>query len=359
MGTTHQFFTHHDLFCCRRSSSAVPSSTVSEGASSMSSMASGSSAAPSAEATASFADGLVGALYGAGLNSLAGALEPLGDDFASQLEDGNYTIFAPTDEAFGEATLNTSNTDALQEVLTYHILPGSYYDESLPTNGTHVIVPTLEGTPISFFVTEDGTTTIKVPDGEVLDEIPYENLLIKTIGTVLEVPGPIPETLNQTAGATVLGGILATYLPDVASTLNDTESQFTVFAPLNSALGPLYDTLVSLAQEDQETVASTIQSHALDSVVYSTNITDGQTASSLGGEELTFSVNDTGVFVSGNGGEAAIVGTDYIANNGVVHLIDGVLLDVESVSAQLEPSSSGAESAASSAPASASASASA
>lgn len=107
------------------SSSAVPSSTVSEGASSMSSMASGSSAAPSAEATASFADGLVGALYGAGLNSLAGALEPLGDDFASQLEDGNYTIFAPTDEAFGEATLNTSNTDALQEVLTYHILPVS------------------------------------------------------------------------------------------------------------------------------------------------------------------------------------------------------------------------------------------
>lgn len=65
-------------------------------------------------------------------------------------------------------------------------------------------------------------------------------------------------------------------------------------------------------------------------VAYSTNIASGQNFTSAGGQPFTFSTNSTGTFVTSGQSTAQIVATDIILNNGVVHLINGVLANTAS-----------------------------
>ena len=64
-------------------------------------------------------------------------------------------------------------------------------------------------------------------------------------------------------------------------------------------------------------------------VAYSTDIASGQNYTSAGGQPFTFSTNSTGTFVTSGQSTAQIVATDIILNNGVVHLINGVLANTE------------------------------
>lgn len=105
------------------SSSMMPSSASSI-MDSMSGSSTASSAAPTASSSQSYAEGLVSALDSVGLSTLASLVEPLGDDFIGMLDsDQNMTIFTPTNEALSNVNINTSDTEAVREVLSYHILP--------------------------------------------------------------------------------------------------------------------------------------------------------------------------------------------------------------------------------------------
>lgn len=199
-------------------------------------------------------------------------------------------------------------------------------------------------THLNLLISRDtyGTTRLIGQDASVFTNRTYENVLLKWIDSVLEIPGPIPEVLNTTAGTTSLVSLAGQYLPDLVSTLNDTDSQYTLFAPTNEAVSSVMSTLGQVAESDPDALTQAVQGHVLDqgelrnpspspsnqqdgqfgkltdirvpcAVVYSTNITDGMSAATLNGDDLTLSVNDTGVFVMSNGAEAQVVATDYIA----------------------------------------------
>jgi len=365
--------------------SSVVSSAASEGASSAASSiaasvssalgtgtVSASAAAPTSSAPADFATGLIAALNNRQATVLATLVEPLAPQLGPVLQSGEWTLLAPGNEyleAAVAAGFDTSNTTALVELLSYHLVPGSYSAASLAAVGANTVAatylqdsmlgPNYTNQAVAFSVNEFGTTELIGQNISVLANATYENILIMLIDGVLTIPGDVTATLGSDVGAnaTTLLSVVADNFPDLATALQTTQG-ITVFAPSNEALAPLAETILALAGSDPTTVSNIISGHVLPQVVYSPNITDGLTATSLAGSDLVLTVTDGNVFVAGGGSQPVqVIRTDYIAANGVVHVIDGILADLSGLSAGGAASSGASSAAAPSASASASASA--
>lgn len=102
------------------------------------------------------------------------------------------------------------------------------------------------------------------------------------------------------------------------------EGPLTVFAPTDEAFAKLPEGTVEslLEAENIEQLRAILEYHVLPSQVMAANVSDGLEAESLNGGTLSFQVNESGVRV----GSANIVATDVSASNGVIHVIDTVIL---------------------------------
>ena len=114
---------------------------------------------------------------------------------------------------------------------------------------------------------------------------------------------------------------------------NDEETQYTVFAPTNAAFEPL--AVQALTQDRTDLLAEVLQYHVVDQAVLSSDLEDGQTIETLQGDELTVSIEGGTVSIGG----AEVVEADIEGSNGVVHVIDGVLLGNRTVPERLSVTS--------------------
>jgi uncharacterized surface protein with fasciclin (FAS1) repeats len=107
------------------------------------------------------------------------------------------------------------------------------------------------------------------------------------------------------------------------------EGPFTVLAPTNAAFDALpAGTLDSLLEPaNQEQLQGILTYHVISGAVFSSDLTDGQEVTTVNGATLTVEITDEGVFfVDANGGKAHVSTPDVAASNGVVHIINAVLL---------------------------------
>lgn len=100
------------------------------------------------------------------------------------------------------------------------------------------------------------------------------------------------------------------------------EGPFTVFAPTNSAFAKLPAGTVEGLLEDPEQLANILTYHVVAGKVLSSDLSDGMTATTVQGQTITISLDDTGVMVN----DATVVQADIEASNGVIHVIDSVIL---------------------------------
>jgi len=112
--------------------------------------------------------------------------------------------------------------------------------------------------------------------------------------------------------------------------LDSTESQFTVFAPQDSGFAALpkevTDALVK--PENVEVLAGILKYHVIPSKILSTDLAETQTVTTLNGDTVVVTKNDSGVTITDKTGSVSTVVTaDVEATNGVVHIVDKVLLD--------------------------------
>lgn len=112
--------------------------------------------------------------------------------------------------------------------------------------------------------------------------------------------------------------------------LDSTESQFTVFAPKNSGFAALpkevTDALVK--PENVEVLAGILKYHVIPSKILSTDLAETQTVTTLNGDTLIVKKSESGVTITDKTGSVSTVTTaDVEATNGVVHIVDKVLLD--------------------------------
>lgn len=117
--------------------------------------------------------------------------------------------------------------------------------------------------------------------------------------------------------------VAAVKAADLVATLSGA-GPFTVFAPTNAAFNALPAGTVEnlLKPENKAKLASILTFHVVAGAVKSSDLTDGMTAKTVNGEELKFTVKDGKVTVNG----ANVTAADLTAGNGVVHVIDAVLL---------------------------------
>ena len=114
----------------------------------------------------------------------------------------------------------------------------------------------------------------------------------------------------------------------LAETLNG-DGPFTVFAPVNNAFAALptgtLDTL--LLPENQDQLTAVLTYHVVPQEAMSDDLSDGMTVTTVQGQPLTVGVSDTGVTLTdASGNTVSVVQADIEAGNGVVHIIDAVLL---------------------------------
>jgi len=252
---------------------------------------------------------LVSAVVDAGL---AGALSDT---------EASYTVFAPTDEAFAavESVVNSLSTQQLATVLSYHVLPvevasGDLAAEQAPASLTDEAV---------YVTAADGNVTVNGSASVVEADIMTNNGTIHAIDEVI-LPN---EFLNivQIASKNYDLSTLVTLVADngLVPTLEGS-GPFTVFAPTNAAFDAVSETLDGLSAAQVEEVltyhvaAQQIMSGDLPAPGNSTTVPTVQ------GEDITVAVDSEGAVTLN--GSVNVTTVDLLGTNGVIHIIDGVLL---------------------------------
>ena len=257
------------------------------------------------------------------LSTLEAALQAAGLVEALQ-GDGPFTVLAPTNEAFAALDphvladlLEPENKTQLQSILLYHVVPQRLEYGELAAQDA---LPTLNGQRIA--VGRDGAQA--TVDGARFGTINA----IAGNGFVQVVDRVLLPTEEDVVGLATKAGSFHTLLT-AAKAAGLVEAlqgpgPITVLAPTDEAFAKLGDETIQtlLEPENKAELARILQYHVIPGRVFADEAIQAGTAASLTGDDLRFRIRSGRLFAN----DAAIVGTDLDASNGVVHVVDGVLL---------------------------------
>ncbi|MCR9250763.1 MAG: fasciclin domain-containing protein [bacterium] len=121
-----------------------------------------------------------------------------------------------------------------------------------------------------------------------------------------------------------LVSLLSNY-PDLVEALTDEAGNFTVFAPTNAAFDEISDITATLTSDQ---IKEVLQYHVIDSRVYSSDLSDGQSPEMLNGETITINIDGSVTITdkSEASEDATVTATDVQTITGVVHIIDKVII---------------------------------
>jgi len=263
------------------------------------------------------------ALKTSDLSTLVTALQTAGlvDTLAGS---GPFTVFAPTNEAFAavpaaELKYLLSNKTALTEVLEYHVVAGKIESTAL-TNGEKI--KTLEGEDVT--VTIDGTT-VKIDNAMVTTaNVNAANGVVHIIDKVLIPPGFTAPTIPELAAAANLSTLVAAVTAaNLGATLSGA-GPFTVFAPTNEAFAALPAGVLTalLKPENIQDLAKVLTYHVASGEVLSTDLKNGEQIKTLEGQDVNVTISGSDDSIN----TAKVIKPNMLAVNGVVHVINGVLI---------------------------------
>ncbi|MBN00574.1 MAG: hypothetical protein CMJ77_15775 [Planctomycetaceae bacterium] len=243
--------------------------------------------------------------------------------------EGDFTVFAPTNAAFDlidPAVLDqllADPTGALQDILLYHVADGEILREDLAERTS---VPTKLGPNISVAV-DTGNVVLNGNISVSASPVYAANGIIHVIDAVLLPPDASETSItdlvaNNPDFETLFAALEATGLNETLAS----EGNFTVFAPTDDAFEKLPRGLVSLLTRFAPRILESILLyHTVDGAIPSSEIVTQDSVSSLLGRNIDVEVTEGGVILNGN---VKVITTDIQASNGVIHVIDTVLLPI-------------------------------
>ena len=249
-------------------------------------------------------------------------------DLATTLADESqqYTVFAPNNSAFAAfladnpdyATLADIPKDVLADVLQYHVVSGKVLAADLE-NGP---VTTLSGETI--LVNVDNGVTLNDDVKVVSADNEASNGVVHIIDAVLSAEEDlqnIVEIVQAGDDFSILETAL-TKFPDLIETLSS-EGPFTVFGPDNDAFAKFLDEddrFGELADIPDSVLKAVLQYHVVAGQKTAADLTGIETT--VQGEAITIAKGDEVVLNS----DITVTAADVMASNGVIHVIDNVLL---------------------------------
>lgn len=246
--------------------------------------------------------------------------------------EGPFTVFAPTDDAFAalpegtvESLLLPENKQALTDILLYHVVEGKVMAEDVVglTSAT-----TLLGKDITIKV---DMGNVYINDAQVIiTDIETSNGVIHVIDAVILPPSDEAAEEAQTIVEIAVADerfstlVAAVTAADLVETLSG-EGPFTVFAPTNDAFAALpAGTLDSLLlPENKQALTDILLYHVVSGKVMAADVVGLTSATTVLGADITITVRDGKVFLNDT---VEVIITDIEASNGVIHVIDAVLL---------------------------------
>jgi transforming growth factor-beta-induced protein len=231
-----------------------------------------------------------------------------------------YTVFVPTNEAFDKlpsGTLNSLTKDQIIKILQYHTITGKIVSSQLQASQD---VKSVEGDDL-YITKQGGTVTVNGGSTVTNPDMLAKNGVIHVVDNVILPPGIRPDNIVDKAASdnnfsTLVQAVKDAGLADVLSYTGP----YTVFAPTNDAFNKLPSgTLASLSTDQLQQI---LKYHVVAGKVTASDLTDGETLTTLEGEKLYVSIKNGTVSING----ATVTTADLDVSNGVIHVIDNVLL---------------------------------
>jgi uncharacterized surface protein with fasciclin (FAS1) repeats len=246
---------------------------------------------------------------------------------------GPFTVFAPTNEAFNASgitleTINSLSPDAIKGILLYHTLGAKVVAADVPA-GPNANVASVGGKDI--YLTKNNAGVFVNGVSVVKADILASNGVIHAISRVLMPPaGNIVESLQANPDYSYL---VAAVLRASQGSTNVAEvlsgnGPFTLFAPTNNAFKSAgFATIAAINNTDPNTLTSILTYHLISGRIFSSDLTNGAQPATVNGGKVTISLTN-GATIKGNGNATVskITATDIVTTNGVIHVIDQVLL---------------------------------
>ena len=247
--------------------------------------------------------------------------------------NGEFTVFAPNNAAFEasgitSATLASLTAEQTKDILLYHTLASKVASSAVPA-GPNAEVTTAQGDAV--YVTKDARGVFvngwKVNQADIM----ASNGIIHSIERVLmPASGNLVETAqgNENLSYLVAAVVRASQgNTNVANVLASTQG-LTVFAPTNQAfINAGFPTIASIQAADPEVLTSILTYHVVAARAFSSDLTNNQTLGTVQGGTLLVNIgNQVTIKGRANASASAVVAPNVLATNGVVHVIDQVLL---------------------------------
>lgn len=245
-------------------------------------------------------------------------------DLVSTLDGaGTFTVFAPDNNAFnvlfselGVSGIADIAVEDLKPILLYHVM-GETMTSSMISDGYYASLSPAQGRTVSMYISTDMGVSINGSANVTSADIEASNGVIHAIDAVILPPTVVDLAIQNGSFESLVAAVVGANL---AGTLSDPSGTFTVFAPTDDAFAALGDNVPS-------DLSPVLLYHVLGSPVYSDEISSGIISSlNASDPEIVVEVSEMGVKLNGS---ANVVATDIVGTNGVIHVIDQVILPID------------------------------
>jgi transforming growth factor-beta-induced protein len=239
--------------------------------------------------------------------------------------EDDLTVFAPTDAAFtallsdlGLSSLDDIPAADLAQILSYHVIGSEVMSADLSTG----YVPTLasfDGNSMSMYVMVGDDVTINGDVSVTAADVEADNGVIHVVDKVILPPTVVNIALANENFTTLVEAVVKAGLVDALSS----DGPFTIFAPTNDAFDALFDQLGISGVDDltAEQLIPILTYHVVPGNIVSTELSNGEVSTLNEGSSLTVDLS-SGVMIN----ESEVIAADIQGSNGVIHVIDQVLL---------------------------------
>ncbi|MFN7099555.1 MAG: fasciclin domain-containing protein [Flavobacterium sp.] len=258
-------------------------------------------------------------------------------DLATTLQgSGSFTVFAPTDAAFTAflqannfANINQVPQDVLTRILLNHVVSGNFRAANLQTGYIKTLATsaTSGNNTMSMFVNTasgvrlNGVASVTTPD------VVASNGVIHIVDAVINLPTIVTHATANPNFTSLVGALTGQGQPNFVEILSGT-GPFTVFAPTNAAFTSLNTELApgGIASVSAANLTRVLRYHVVSGNVLAASLMAGSVATLETPQSFTVSLTGGAKITDVRNRVANVTATDVQCSNGVIHVLDKVLL---------------------------------